>query len=116
MDLKIDHFTIAGRDLAQLDQLFSNLGMTTDYGGLHSNGITHMSLLGFDDGSYIELISTLETGKKSPLWNGHISNNGGPCAWAVEVDDIHAEAARIASLGLPVKGPLYYNRKRPDGL
>ena len=98
-----------------LEQSFASIGLKTEYGGPHSNGITHMSLLGFDDGSYIELISSLEPGKRSPLWHEHIANSGGPCAWAVEVDDVAQAATRIAALGIPVNGPNPLNRQRPDG-
>ena len=61
--LKIDHVTIAGPRLEAMQAAFAGLGFTTDYGGPHSNGITHMALLGFRDGSYIELISSLEPGR-----------------------------------------------------
>lgn len=113
--MKIDHVTIAGRALAPLRRAFAALGLETEYGGPHSNQITHMDLLGFDDGSYIELISTLQPGAESPWWDRHIAHDGGPCAWAVRVDDIEREAARVAALGLPVEGPTYYHRRRPDG-
>jgi hypothetical protein len=75
-----------------------------------------MSLLGFDDGSYLELISSMEAGQKDPVfWAEHIAGDGGPCAWAVYVEDIKAEAARISGLGVKVDGPHYKNRSRPDG-
>ncbi len=119
--LTIDHVTIAGSDLARLRETFAGLGLATEYGGPHSNGVTHMDLLGFDDGSYIELISTLEPGpvvdnvEKVAFWGQHIAGDGGPCAWAVQVPDVAAEAHRVAALGVPVDGPHYYNRQRPDG-
>ena len=116
MPLKIDHVTIAGSDLKALEQVLARAGLATDYGGPHSNGITHMSLLGFDDGSYIELISTFEPGQAAPWWDAHIRGNGGPCAWAVEASDVAAEAARIAALGIPVRGPNAMTRQRPDGV
>jgi hypothetical protein len=116
MSLKIDHVTIAGSDLKTLEQVLARAELATDYGGPHSNGITHMSLLGFDDGSYIELISTLEPGQAAPWWDAHIQGNGGPCAWAVEAGDVAAEAARIAALGIPVRGPNTMTRQRPDGV
>lgn len=114
--LKIDHVTIAGPELATLEQIFAGLGLATDYGGPHSNNITHMALLGFVDGSYIELISALgpELTKEHAFWGKHIEGNGGPCAWAVQVDDVAAEAARVSALGIPVEGPVYYSRRRPD--
>ena len=115
--LSIDHVTIAWSALAPLEQTFANLGLATDYGGLHSNGITHMALLGFEDGSYLELISSLKPGQEDAIfWGKHIVGNGGPCAWAVRVDDVAAEAARLADLGITVKGPAYYHRRRPDGV
>lgn len=115
--LSIDHVTIAGPILASLEQAFAEAGLATEYGGPHSNGITHMALLGFPDGSYIELISVMEPGQSEAVfWGKHIDGNGGPCAWAIRVDDIAAEAARVAALGVTVKGPAYYNRRRPDGI
>jgi hypothetical protein len=75
-----------------------------------------MALLGFDDGSYVELISTLRAGTTSPWWPRQIAGDGGPCAWCVRVPDISAECARLSSLGVPVRGPLPYHRDRPDGV
>lgn len=115
MKLKIDHVAIAGSRLAPLQDAFAEVGLKTDYGGPHSNGITHMSLLGFADGSYIELISSFKTTETSPWWHEHIIGDGGPCAWAVEVEDVAEEASRAAALGIPVDGPTYYHRERPDG-
>jgi hypothetical protein len=82
---------------------------------MHSNGITHMSVLGFDDGSYVELISTRDEGEKSPLWGDYISDDAGVCAWAVEADDVAGEVSRLSAKGLTVSGPVYMNRRRPDG-
>lgn len=113
--LKIDHVTVAGNDLEVLRQRFAGVGLKTEYGGPHSNQITHMDLLGFEDGSYIELISRLDPESESPWWHEHIVHDGGPCAWAIRVDDIDGEVARLAALGIPVRGPEYYHRRRPDG-
>ena len=116
IQLTIDHVTIAGSTLATLEAGFAAIGLTTDYGGPHSNGVTHMSLLGFDDGSYIELISSMQPGQKDNVfWGEHIAGDGGPCAWAVYVEDVAAEADRMRRLGITVNGPNYYNRRRPDG-
>jgi catechol 2,3-dioxygenase-like lactoylglutathione lyase family enzyme len=113
--MNIDHVTIAGSSLEAMRESFARLGLATDYGGPHSNGITHMALLGFDDGSYIELISTLKVGQTAPWWDRFIAGDSGPCAWAVRADDVAAEAKRIAGLGIPVRGPESMNRTRPDG-
>ena len=94
---------------------FADAGLAADYGGVHSNGVTHMALLGFDDGSYIELISTVEPGAPSPWWPQHIRDNGGPCGWCARLPDLAAECTRLASLDIPVRGPVRYHRDRPDG-
>lgn len=115
IELKIDHVTIAGSELPRMEHAFADLGLATDYGGPHSNNVTHMALLGFVDGSYIELISSLAVGQKDhAFWGEHIANDGGPCAWAVQVNDVATEAERMAALGIPVEGPAYYSRRRPD--
>jgi len=114
--LKIDHVTIAGSNLSEMEQSFARVGLATQYGGIHSNGITHMALLGLEDGSYLELISTVRPGEISPLWNDAISLNGGPCAWAVAVDDMAGEVRRVTALGIPIQGPSSYHRRRPDGV
>jgi hypothetical protein len=114
--LKIDHVSIAWSDLEFLQNAFERVGFKTDYGGVHSNGITHMSILGFNDGSYFELISVVEHGRPSPSWGKHVAENGGPCAWAIQVADLASEAERIRKLGIHTVGPSDYNRKRPDGV
>jgi hypothetical protein len=117
--LKIDHVTIAGPDLHSMERWFGAIGLATDYGGPHA-ALTHMAILGFDDGSYVELISSQDPVESSPQlsthhWGKFIADNGGPCAWAVGVDDVARESARVAALGIPVTGPLHGSRRRPDG-
>lgn len=115
--LMIDHVTIASDDLEPLRAAFAELGLATDYGGSHSNGITHMALLGFRDGSYIELISSLRPNPPATaFWSQHIAENGGPCAWAIQAPHITHEAQRVAQRGIPILGPNYYHRQRPDGV
>ncbi len=75
-----------------------------------------MSILGFNDGSYIELISALNSGQPAHTWGKQIAENGGPCAWAVEEEDLAAETERIRQLGIHVDGPGDYERRRPDGV
>jgi hypothetical protein len=114
--LTIDHVTIAGSSLARLEAVFARAGLATDYGGPHSNRVTHMSLLGFDDGSYIELISFLKAGQyETAFWGEQIAGDAGPCAWAVQSMDIVTETNRLANQGITVDGPSYFNRQRPDG-
>ena len=113
--LEIDHVTIAGPNLPRMMAMFDHLELAAEEGGAHSNGVTHMGLLGFDDGSYIELISTLRPAMTSPLWHAQIEAAGGPAAWAVVVADIEREVERLAATGIPVKGPVDLDRFAPDG-
>lgn len=114
--MHIDHVTIAGPDLNALRDSFAAAGLATDYGGPHSNGVTHMALLGFDDGSYIELISTIKpAGQTAPWWQAAIAGSSGSCGWAVRVSDVGAETKRLRSEGVTVVGPMHMTRDRPDG-
>lgn len=115
MDLRIDHVTVAGRDLDRLVDAFEAAGFPVEYGGRHSNGVTHMAIVGFRDGSYLELISTLEPDADSPWWDGPIRGDGGPCAWAVRADDVATVSADLRDRGVHVEGPSGYERTREDG-
>lgn len=116
MELRIDHATVAGSDLDRLTDGFAAAGLRPEYGGTHSNDVTHMALLGFPDGAYLELISTVEPGVESPLWNAHIQGDAGPCAWAVVVEDVERAAVELRESGIAVEGPVSMARKRPDGV
>lgn len=115
MQLKIDHVTVAGAALTPLKEAFASVGLKADFGGVHSNEITHMAYLPFDDGSYLELISTRQPRAQSPIWHRHILNSAGLCAWAVEPANIAEEARRLSELGLMVDGPSHMSRRWPDG-
>ena len=56
-DLTIDHVTVAGAHLKDLQAALSAVGLRTDYGGAHGNRATEMAIASFPDGSYIELIA-----------------------------------------------------------
>lgn len=115
MELTVDHVTVAGRDLDVLSRAFADIGLPATYGGKHSNGATHMSIVGFPDGSYVELISTIESATQSPWWHEPIYGDGGPCAWAVAVDDIEMASERLRARGVSVDGPHTYEREQEDG-
>ncbi|MDA4122120.1 MAG: VOC family protein [Thaumarchaeota archaeon] len=114
--MKIDHVSVGGSDLAKMEDSFSEANMKTEYGGPHSSGGTKMSLLGFKDGSYIELISTVRPDVRATNWRLQIEGNGGPCAWAVAEDDIAGQVAKARRYGIAASGPGEYSRRRPDGV
>ena len=112
---QIDRVVLAWAHLEALASAFAAVGLTTDYGGIHTNGATHMATLGFGDGSYVELISVRQPGQQAPVWQHHIATNGGLCAWSVSVGDVNRISDRLRTLGMPVDGPRSSSRRRPDG-
>jgi len=119
MDLRIDHVTICGSNLESMRHDFAEVGLRTTYGGRHANGVTHMDLLAFPDGSYIELIAPFASlsGAAGMMsgWTKLMEADAGCGAWAAQTDDIHPEVQRFRAAGIAVKGPEAGSRQRPDG-
>ena len=114
MDLTVDHVPFAFADLEAISDEFDRLGLATEYGGVHGNGVTHMAVLGFDDQSYVELIAEREAGDHD-FWPAHIRANAGPAAWCIRVPDVREECKRVLERGYAVRGPLHDSRERDDG-
>jgi len=115
--LRIDHASICGSALAPLESAFAEAGLPTEYGGPHAGGETHMATLGFEDGSYLELIAPQNPRtpiRKSP-WGKAMAGDAGPCAWAIATPDIAREVRRIAASRIAVTAPEPGGRTRPDG-
>ena len=119
-DLKIDHVTVAGKDLKAMQATLAAVGISTEYGGPHSNHATEMALASFPDGSYLELIA-IQT-KADPAaaaahyWSKHMRNDAGPAAWAVRPMDLASEVQRLKATGVAVTDPARAGRARPDGV
>lgn len=110
---QIDHVTIAASELGKLTEPLERYGFDPAYGGVHSNEVTHMSQLGFEDGTYLELISTVEPGMESPVWQSFVAQDGGACGWAIVVDDIDEAADQFRDEGIDIDQPARYERE-PD--
>jgi len=119
MNLAIDHVTICGSHLERMRADFAAIGLRTVYGGRHANGMTHMDLLTFPDGSYVELIAPFASlagaGGMMSGWVKLMEGDAGSGAWAVRSTDIHAETSRLRSAGVEVRGPEVGGRQRTDG-
>lgn len=116
MPFTLDHLTLAGRSLEAMSDPFTRLGLRPDYGGPHENGVTHMAMLGFDDGTYLEFIAPIDPDAVSPIWHDFSSRDAGPAAWCVTSEDAAREADRLRRLDIPVRGPAARGRRRPDGV
>lgn len=114
-ELRVDHITVAGRNLEKLRAMFAAAGIPTEAGGKHTNGLTEMAIAGFADGSYLELIAAqTSSGAGAHYWGKFIDNDAGACAWAVASKDLTAEGKRLEKVGVRL-AVTDGGRKRPDG-
>src|SRR5208282_2592672 len=117
MVLELDHASICGSNLDALRQDFTDVGMTPDLGGPHGNGITQMAFIGFDDGTYLELIAPIKPGVTAGSdWAKFMSEDAVTCAWAAGTNVLSQEVDRLKKAGIAVTGPTHGSRKRPDGM
>ena len=119
-ELKVDHVTVAGRDLSALRHALEAAGIADEYGGPHANHATEMALTSFPDGSYLELIAIQPNADPAAVaanqWHRCLETNGEPCGWATRPADIAAEAARLKAAGVAVTALMKSGRQRPDGV
>jgi hypothetical protein len=119
-DWKIDHATVAGRDLKQMQASLKQAGIESVYGGAHTNHASEMALISFPDGSYLELMGIQPNADPAAVraheWSAFLTRNAGPCAWALRPSDIKAEVARLKASGIQVSDPTNGGRERPDGV
>jgi hypothetical protein len=115
--LEIDHVSVCGSNLDSLRQDFVDVGLPSDVGGPHGNGVTQMAVIGFDDASYIELIAPIKAGaSEGSEWAKYMSGDAATCAWAVGTNVLLQEVDRLKKAGVAVTTPARGNRKRPDGM
>ena len=105
-ELTVDHVSVAGRDLKQMQARLAALGIPSEFGGPHSNHATQMALTSFPDGSYLELIALQDQPDEKAVtahyWSRQIRGNAGPTAWAVRANDVEAEVKRLRAAGIQV--------------
>ncbi len=117
MKFQIDHIVIAGSNLDKLVADFSAAGLRPDPGGTHADGLTHNALIGFADGSYIELIAPVPgRNAAAHAWGTFMAADAGVCAYAVRSTDISADVERLRTEGYAVAAPVPGGRTRPDGV
>jgi glyoxalase-like protein len=114
--IKVDHASVCGSHLEALQKSFASVGLAADYGGPHAHGGTQMALLGFEDGSYLELIAPKQGGSAGDSsWGKMIAGDAGPCAWAIGSSDLGGDIDQLKERGMAVEGPSAGSRTRPDG-
>lgn len=111
----IDHIVILVDDLAEAVSDYEALGFTVTPGGEHADGATHNALVGFGDGSYLELIAFLREAPEHRWWP-HKAAGEGLIDYAVLPLETDADVTAAQARGLHMLGPFPGGRERPDGV
>ena len=112
----LDHVVLVVLDLDAAVAEHRKRGFTVTPGGEHAGGLTHNALVGFQDGSYLELIAfhdvAAASGKHS--WAPVAERGGGWADFALLSNDIAQDVAALVSL--VARPPEDGGRTRPDGV
>jgi catechol 2,3-dioxygenase-like lactoylglutathione lyase family enzyme len=116
MIVGVDHVVIVVRALERASRVYRALGFSVQPGGVHGDGASHNALVGFADGSYLELFAFLDTtAPRHPAWLATLERGGGISDLCLRTDDLAAEVRRLQAAGLPYPDPIPMSRRRPDG-
>ncbi len=115
--LLLDHVSICGANLDALRQTFRDAGMAADLLGPQANGATQTAIVGFDDGTYIELVAPVNPGAAGgSAWAKFMTDDDVPCAWTVGTNSLQEDVDRLKQAGIAVTAPARGDRKRADGM
>lgn len=110
----IDHIVIAVPSLERAVETYRRLGFSVVEGGQHPYG-SHNALIGFEDGSYIELLGFYEESPAHPWWDLLHERGGGLIDFCLSTDDIRADLAAFRAQGVAAGDLTEGGRRRPDG-
>ncbi len=110
---QIDHLVVLFPGLDEAIALAEQAGFTVVRGGEHPTG-THNALVGFADGSYLELIAFREANPEH-RWYRFLASAGGIVDLCLLVDDVEQQVRRLAEHGLTYQ-ITEGSRRRPDGV
>ena len=110
----IDHIVIVAHSLEGALETWRGLGFTVTVGGKHPYG-SHNALIGFADGSYIELLAFYEESPAHPWWDLLQRRGGGLIDFCMATDDIRGDLAALRAGGAQCGDLVEGGRARPDG-
>ncbi len=112
----LDHVILVVPGLATAVAEHRERGFTVTPGGEHTGGLTHNALVGFQDGSYLELIAfhDLAAAREKHSWAPVAARGGGWADFALLSNDLRQDAAALGDL--VIRPPEDGGRVRPDGL
>lgn len=111
----VDHVVLVTLDLAEATREYRGRGFLVQPGGEHAGGLSHNALVGFADGSYLEIFAfhDLAKARGKHSWAPVAQRGGGWADFALLSDDVVSDAARLGDLLVrPVERG---GRTRPDG-
>jgi catechol 2,3-dioxygenase-like lactoylglutathione lyase family enzyme len=109
----IDHIVVVVPELAEAIEKYGALGFTVVPGGTHPTG-THNALVGFQDGSYIELIAFYRP-EPGHRWYGMLNKGRGLVDFCAQTDDLRGDTVAFREAGVTLGDPSPLSRTRPDG-
>lgn len=111
-----DHVVLVVLDLDAAVAEHRKRGFTVTPGGEHAGGLTHNALVGFEDGSYLELIAfhDLAAAHGKHSWAPVAERGGGWADFALLSNDLRQDVTALGDL--VARPPEEGGRTRPDGL
>jgi len=112
----LDHVVLVVLDLDAAVAEYRSRGFSVTPGGEHAGGLTHNALVGFHDGSYLELIAfhDLPAASGKHGWAPVAERGGGWADFALLSNDIAQDAAALGAL--VARPPEDGGRTRPDAV
>lgn len=110
---QIDHLVVLVEDLEAAIQAYHEAGFTVVRGGEHPTG-THNALIGFADGSYLELIAFREPNPEH-RWYRYLELGGGIVDLCLLSDDLASDVEQLGARGVTLRIS-EGSRRRPDGV
>lgn len=110
----IDHIVIAVKDLDHAIETYTNLGFTIAAGGKHPTG-SYNALIGFQDGSYVEVLAFYEESLNHPWWDLLHKRGGGLIDYCMQTDDMRADYQKLKDAGVEMSDIVDLSRVRLDG-
>jgi catechol 2,3-dioxygenase-like lactoylglutathione lyase family enzyme len=109
----IDHLVIVVDELDRAADDYRKLGFTVVSGGKHPVG-SHNALVGFKDGSYLEIIAFYQESPDHRWWEP-LKKSERLVDYCMQTDDLERDTHKLRECGVAINDPVPWSRIRPDG-
>lgn len=115
MGVQLDHLVVLVEDLPAAVADYTAQGFIVSPGGTHTDGATANALVGFADGTYLELLAFLREAPEHRWWR-YVAHGSGLIDFALVPDAIGETIRTAQQHGVAYTGPFDGGRVRPDGV